>query len=312
MLPAIKEEIVEEMAPPENPENQTPARGCKARPRDYKEGEDFTSYLNHFNRVAAANRWDEAAKLVQLETLLKGKAQRQFEEFIEETPNITWAVMTEQLSTELKPTSQQSLNAFGQLRMEGRSPKEFYAALVRLSKIGHGNMGDDARHAVVRAQMLLALPEQLRKDASKQRDLSGLTKDQLLTILTRVYDADLREVSRGSTYEPVVNAVQSTPHRTVEARLSDLEGAVGRERSDIAELKLLVKSLSEDLKLKSGQGKPSEAPQRRMQSGDSVRCFKCQQMGHYARSCGNERVCSYCRKEGHGYADCPRKPSKNE
>ena len=62
----------------------------KAKPREYKDGDDFSQYLNHFDRVAAANKWSDATKLVQLETLLKGKAQREFEAFIEEDPDIKW------------------------------------------------------------------------------------------------------------------------------------------------------------------------------------------------------------------------------
>ena len=62
-------------------EDPQPVR-CKTRPRDYKDGEEFSPYINHFERVAAANGWADATKLVQLETLLKGKAQRDFEAFI--------------------------------------------------------------------------------------------------------------------------------------------------------------------------------------------------------------------------------------
>ena len=98
------------MAPPEHP----PVR-CKARPREYKDGEDFNLYLNHFNRVATANQWNDEIRLVQLETTLRGKAQREFEVFIEETPNITWEQMTTKLKIELAPSTQMSLDDFGQM-----------------------------------------------------------------------------------------------------------------------------------------------------------------------------------------------------
>ena len=175
------------MAPPEN---ATTVVRCKARPREYKDGEDFGLYLNHFNRVAAANQWNDEVKLVQLETTLRGKAQREFEVFIEESPNITWPEITEKLKKELVPSTQKSLDVFGQMRLDGRSPKEFYAVLVRQSKVAHGDMHDDARHIVVRAQMLMVLPKKLRVDASKQKDLTGLENDAFLEVLTRVYDAD--------------------------------------------------------------------------------------------------------------------------
>ena len=81
--------------PGEEPAAEPAAVRCKAKPRDYKDGEEFSPYINHFERVATANGygWNDATKLVQLETLLKGKAQLDFEAFIEETPDITWAQM---------------------------------------------------------------------------------------------------------------------------------------------------------------------------------------------------------------------------
>ena len=87
--------VFNDMAPPEA------GVKCKARPRDYKDGEDFGLYLNHFNRVATANQWSDAVKLVQLETTLRGKAQREFEVFMEESPNSTWKDITEKLKVEL-------------------------------------------------------------------------------------------------------------------------------------------------------------------------------------------------------------------
>ena len=98
---------------------------CKAKPREFKDGEEFGPYVNHFERVATANQWTNETKLVQLETVLKGKAQREFEVFIEEEPGITWEQMLEKLKAELIPSVQKSLDEFAQLQLEDRSPKEF-------------------------------------------------------------------------------------------------------------------------------------------------------------------------------------------
>ena len=68
---------------------QGAVRRCKAKPLDYKEGENFDQYLNHFEREANANGWSDEIKLVQLETVLKGEAQREFDVFIEETSEIS-------------------------------------------------------------------------------------------------------------------------------------------------------------------------------------------------------------------------------
>ena len=64
-LTPVGKRVFKAMAPPD------PAVKCKARPRDYKDGEDFSLYLNHFNRVAAANQWGDEIKLVQHRESLK-------------------------------------------------------------------------------------------------------------------------------------------------------------------------------------------------------------------------------------------------
>ena len=282
--------------PPANPGVR-----CKAKPRDYKDGEEFSPYINHFERVARANGWNDATKLVQLETVLKGKAQKDFESFIEEAPDITWAAMIEKLESELVPSIQKSLDAFAQLRMEGKSPREFYASLVRLSKRAHGNMTADARHIIVKAQMLQALPKRLRHDAGKQEYLSDLGKDDLLTLLTRIYDAEMKEESEDQPYEPMICKVQGADYRSTETRVKDLEKENSQLKQDVVEIKNMMKELLNQGKEGRQQ---SNGPRRGTPSLDDLTCFKCQGKGHFARNCNNPRRCSYCRKEGHSYTYC--------
>ena len=118
----------------------------KAIPRVYKEGENFELYIKHFNRIAVANEWTEdATKIAHLETKLTGKALRHFEVFIEEEEDITYEDMTEKLIEELIPSTQSLLERFAQMRLDDRSPKEFYGALVSQSKLAHGEMGGNSR-----------------------------------------------------------------------------------------------------------------------------------------------------------------------
>lgn len=286
---------------------------CKAKPREYKDGENFSAYLNHFNRIATAMEWSEAVKLVQLETVLRGKAQREFEVFIEENPEITWTVMVTKLKEELVPSKQKSLDDFQQMRLWDRSPKEFYAALVRQSKIAHGEMIEEARHAIVRAQLLQGVPKQLRVDAGKQKELSGLDKDALLELLTRVYDADLRDAREEETYEPMVSQVQVGKQMGMAERVADLEEKHSAGLKEMSELKGLVTELCAELKQsKSGNNQNSNMRNRpQAQPLEQVRCYRCQQMGHFASSCKNEAPCGYCRKQGHRYSSCPENP-KND
>ena len=287
---------------------------CKAKPRDYKDGDNFSQYINHFERVASANKWTAENKLVQLETTLKGKAQREFEVFIEEDSAITWDDMVKKLKEELVPSVQKSLDDFAQLKMSDMSPKEFYAALIRLSKLAHGDITVDARHVIVRAQLLQAIPKKLRQDAGKQNYLSSMDKDALLKILTRVYDAELRE-EIDEIYEPVIGEVQSVAKHDLGERMKELEQENARLRMDMTEMKTMVTDLCTSIKQGGLVQGAVQVDDRNNQSAhgrgqfdmSAVTCYKCQQKGHFARSCGNKRVCSKCRKD-HSYADCPENP----
>jgi hypothetical protein len=285
----------------------------KAKPREYKDGDDFSAYLNHFNRIATAMEWTDAVKLVQLETVLRGKAQREFEVFIEENDAITWTQMVGKLKEELVPSMQKSLDDFQQMRLGDRSLKEFYAALIRQSKIAHGEMGENARHAIVRAQLLQSIPKQLRVDASKQQELSGLGKDALLTLLTRVYDADPRDVQGEQTYEPMVGQVGVERQKSIGERLSELETKQCASGKEMSELKGMFTELCAELKKNRPKNyQDTKVGRNKSQVNlEQVKCYRCQEMGHFASSCTNQETCGYCKKQGHRYSTCPTKP-KNE
>ena len=299
------------MADPEEPQGPPPQapqpnrKLCKPKPREYKDGEDFNQYLNHFNRVATANEWSNEIKLVQLETVLKGRAQMEFEIFIEENPDITWDTMVKNLKEELGPSVQKSLDNFSTLKMGNMSPKEFYAALVKLSKLAHGDMTNEARHVIVRAQLLQAIPKKLRTDAGKQCYLSDLEKEELLKILTRVYDAELREESTAEeTYEPMVCRAQAS-YKDNDSRMKELE-------RDMAEMKSMMSKICKGFDESNYNYSTGNRQQPRRGQSDfsSVTCYKCQQKGHFARSCENTRACLKCKKD-HAYANCPENPKNS-
>ena len=282
-----------------------PKIATKAVPRTYGEGENFVLYLNHFNRIAAANSWDEQARMAYLETKLTGRAQREFEVFIEEDPDITFADITEKLSEELVPSPQKALEKFTAMRLEDKSPKEFYGALVRQSKLAHGDMGDRPRHIIVRTQMLQVMPKKLRKDAALQGYLADMLKDEFLELLTRVYDAEMRDEvgssSQEPAYEPSISQVQFS---SVESRLKKLEDKDTKRDAEMSELMGMVRSMYQGAQQKQWGSRQSNGSGGT--AGNSGKCFKCLKEGHFARNCPNPVCCTKCGGEGHVRAVCPK------
>ena len=283
-----------------------PKIAIKAMPRAYVQGENFELYINHFNRIATANEWPEQAKLAYLETKLTGRAQREFEVFIEEDPEISFDDIVDKLIEELVPSSQKALESFTEMRLDDKSPKEFYGALVRQSKLAHGEIDNNGRHIVVRTQMLQVLPQKLRRDAAKQGYLADMNKEGFLNILTRVYDAEMRDEVE-NTYEPTVAYVHKTGG-TVQDRLDCLEKKENQREKEMSELMGMVRSLCN-----SGPRDPGRSGwrgngnnQRRDQPGKAVACFKCLEEGHFARDCSNKVKGTKCYGDGHVRAACPK------
>lgn len=274
----------------------------KAVPRAYCDGENFELYLNHFNRIARANEWPEQAKLAYLETKLTGKATREFEVFIEEDPNISFDEITEKLIEELVPSPQKALEAFTEMRLEDKSPKEFYGALVRQSRLAHGEMDDNGRHIIVRTQMLQVLPKKLRKDAAMQGYLADMNKENFLKLLTQVYDAEMRDEIGTTSYEPVIAQVRVP---TVPERLEKLEQKAEQRDKDMSELMGMVKEMYKGAQRDNVSSNTRSGPGLR-QVPKSVVCFKCLEEGHYARECPNKVRCTKCRGEGHIRSECPK------
>ena len=279
----------------------------KVVPRAYVDGENFALYINHFNRVAEANDWSHQVKLVHLETKLNGRALREFEVFIEEDPDIHYDDITDKLIEELVPSPQAALKLFTSMRLDDKSPKEFYGALVRQSRLAHGEMDQNARHIIVKTQMLQVLPDQLIKTAAQQEYLADLGKEDFLKLITRIYDAGMRDERDAGKYEPIVSRVDNS----IESRLKRLEDTEDRRDGEMKEMMDMMRDLHRGQQSSQRGRFNTNRFRSKPQSGSSqqdkeVTCYRCLKKGHFARECPNEVTCTKCRESGHMQAQCPK------
>jgi rubrerythrin len=141
--------------------------------------------------------------------------------------------------------------------------------------------------------------------------LSDLNKENLLTLLTRIYDAEMKEEYEVKSYEPAICRVQGEVYKSTESRIRDLETENTKLKDGIAEVKDMMKDMMKELKQgKSNNGGSRGYGQRSSQPMQQVKCYNCQELGHYARDCQKPRVCSFCKEEGHSFAGCAAR-SKN-
>ena len=155
---------------------------------------------------------------------------------------------------------------------------------------------------VVKTQLLQALPVKLKRDAAKQGYLADLPKEGLLELLTRVYDAELRDEL--GEYEPVVASIQAT---SVETRLKKLEENDKARSDNMAEMMRMVKEMHGKLQNSARfQRSSGGRAQATASNAGGMTCYRCLQEGHMARNCPNGVVCSNCREEGHVRAKCPK------
>ena len=78
------------------------------------------------------------------------------------------------------------------------------------------------------------------------------------------------------------------------------------------EIKGLIKDLSLEFRQSSVNSKGYQnqgyGQRRRFPSMENIKCYRCQEMGHYARDCKKPQTCSFCGNPGHFHAVCPEKP----
>ena len=103
------------------------------------------------------------------------------------------------------------------------------------------------------------------------------------------------------------------PHKVNATETAD--SREGQESKDQVQLRVMVAAL----RAAGLTGPPAKMPHGRQAPGGpqhkdrfkNIKCFNCDEMGHYQADCNKERVCSRCKKPGHESRVCQNEISKN-
>ena len=234
----------------------------------------------HFEHCADINRWAEDDKLRFLKVRLIGRAQSVFQRLSDDQKDTCEHAM-DALRQWFEPASKRELY-LTELSTRRRRPTESWANfaddLRRLSSRAYPDLGQKATDQLALTHYLMALTDVQIALHVKQRSPTKLEEAVGYTLQVEAALATARIASTCSTTDDTLesipaNAVQkSGPEEKLLALVEKLD-----QRLNVIEDRMTTS--------RPAYNRRPRPPQQRSGPPKEVVCFKCRQVGHYARGC---------------------------
>ena len=235
----------------------------------------FTEWLQHFEGVAAINKWDDAAKLLWLRVRLVGSAQTAYGR-LPTSARDAYANLTKALKERFEPDAMKELYvAEFQTRRKAKTEgwAEFADHLKLLADKAFPDLEDKARECMALAQYMGQVENAQVAFSVRQKRPTTLIEAVSATIEMESY---LRpkpsHIAQVEPEQPKTDTVIAAVQLKQDAMLGMLENIMAR---------------LEKLEARTREGRQSPLENAEPRTRKPVVCRNCLQEGHYARGCAS-------------------------
>ena len=235
----------------------------------------FTEWLQHFEGVAAINKWDDAAKLLWLRVRLVGGAQTAYGR-LPTTARETYADLTKALKERFEPDAMKELYvAEFQTRKKAKTEgwAEFADHLKLLADKAFPDLEDKARECMALTQFMGQVDNPQVAFSVRQKRPTTLIEAVSATIEMESY---LRpkpsHIAQVEPEQPQTDAVIAAVQLKQDTMMGMLENILSR---------------LEKLESRTREGRQAPIENAEPRNKRPVVCRNCLQEGHYARGCAS-------------------------
>ena len=233
----------------------------------------FSEWLQHFEGVAAINKWDEEAKLLWLRVRLVGGAQTAYGR-LPDSARGSYADLTKALKDRFEPAAMRELYvAEFQARKKSRTEgwAEYADRLKLLADKAFPDLEDKARECMALTQYLGQLDNPQVAFSVRQKRPATLIEAVSATIEMESYlKPKPTSIAQIEPARPETDTVIATVQHKQDAMMGMLENIMTR---------------LEKLEARMGSGQPQRSENAESRTRRPVVCHNCQREGHYARGC---------------------------
>ena len=256
----------------------------------------FEGFMSSFNAAARMAGWTDDVKLFRLQASLRGEALDYFSHQLDEGEGMDFTTAVQALRARFEE-KKATATYLAQLQARQLQPKEtvsqYIAALKKLVVRAYPTAGSDVRDTIVLQQFLQGLQD---PQASLQ---IVMLQPKSLEEARAAYETYV-SLKGGVPRPPKAHAVQPEPGTGPAISQADFDRLANRLEASLT--KKIEAALSQGSKqgqegqqrdtrprqASDGHGGTMSPPRPRRPLRD-IQCYGCQEWGHYARSCPNQR-----------------------